>query len=46
MRRRASTLRGFSEPRTIRWPSFDGRTISGLLTLPPERHHRRARFSC
>jgi dipeptidyl aminopeptidase/acylaminoacyl peptidase len=28
----------FSEPTTIRWPTFDGRTISGLLTLPPPRH--------
>jgi len=27
----------FSDPQTIRWKSFDGRTISGLLTLPPAR---------
>ncbi|TMH26967.1 MAG: S9 family peptidase [Betaproteobacteria bacterium] len=27
----------FSEPQIIRWKSFDGRTISGLLNLPPAR---------
>ncbi|MFL6662278.1 MAG: prolyl oligopeptidase family serine peptidase [Rhizobacter sp.] len=27
----------FTEQTIVRWPSFDGRTISGLLTLPPER---------
>lgn len=26
-----------TEPRTIRWKSFDGRTISGLLYAPPAR---------
>ena len=25
----------FSEPQIVRWTSFDGRTISGLLNLPP-----------
>jgi dipeptidyl aminopeptidase/acylaminoacyl peptidase len=29
--------RDFPEPRTIRWKSFDGREISGLEYLPPER---------
>lgn len=29
--------RDFSEPETIRWKTFDGRTISGLLYLPPNR---------
>jgi dipeptidyl aminopeptidase/acylaminoacyl peptidase len=28
---------GFQEPANIRWKSFDGRTISGLMTLPPAR---------
>ena len=27
----------FPEQRIVRWPSFDGRTISGLLTAPPAR---------
>lgn len=27
----------FSEPRLIQWKSFDGRTISGFLYLPPAR---------
>src|SRR5439155_22541028 len=27
----------FSEPQIVRWKSFDGRTISGLLHLPPAR---------
>ncbi|MEO8278299.1 MAG: S9 family peptidase [Ideonella sp.] len=27
----------FGEQQIIRWPSFDGRTISGLLNLPPPR---------
>lgn len=27
----------FIEPRLIEWKSFDGRTISGFLYLPPER---------
>ena len=27
----------FGEPQIVRWTSFDGRTISGLLTLPPAR---------
>lgn len=27
----------FGEQRIVRWPSFDGRTISGLLNLPPPR---------
>jgi len=27
----------FADPRTVRWTSFDGRTLSGLLTLPPAR---------
>jgi dipeptidyl aminopeptidase/acylaminoacyl peptidase len=30
----------FSEPTIIRWPSFDGRTISGLLTLPPAERYQ------
>ncbi|MEZ0230379.1 MAG: prolyl oligopeptidase family serine peptidase [Planctomycetota bacterium] len=29
--------RDFSEPETIRWKTFDGRTISGLLYMPPKR---------
>ena len=28
---------GFSKETIVRWPSFDGRSISGLLTLPPPR---------
>ena len=27
----------FSEPQIVRWKSFDGRTISGILNLPPAR---------
>jgi dipeptidyl aminopeptidase/acylaminoacyl peptidase len=27
----------FSPQQIVRWPSFDGRTISGLMTLPPAR---------
>ena len=27
----------FTDPQIVRWKSFDGRTISGLLNLPPER---------
>ncbi|MFZ5549589.1 MAG: prolyl oligopeptidase family serine peptidase [Pseudomonadota bacterium] len=27
----------FSQQQIVRWPSFDGRTISGLMTLPPAR---------
>lgn len=27
----------FAEPQIVRWKSFDGRRISGLLSLPPER---------
>jgi len=30
-------MASFSDQRIVRWPSFDGRTISGLLTLPPAR---------
>ena len=30
-------MRGFSEQQLVRWPSFDGRTISGILNLPPAR---------
>jgi dipeptidyl aminopeptidase/acylaminoacyl peptidase len=30
-------LSGLPEQRVVRWPSFDGRTISGLLSLPPAR---------
>jgi len=29
--------RSFAEQQTIRWKSFDGREISGLLAMPPER---------
>ncbi len=29
--------RSFTEPQIVRWNSFDGRAISGLLNLPPER---------
>src|SRR5581483_1974387 len=29
--------RDFSEPETIRWKTFDSRTISGLLYMPPKR---------
>ena len=28
---------GFNDPQIIRWKSFDGRVISGLLNLPPQR---------
>lgn len=28
---------GFSEQKIVRWKSFDGTTISGLLTAPPKR---------
>ncbi|HEY2927389.1 S9 family peptidase [Piscinibacter sp.] len=28
---------GFSEPQIVRWKSFDGRTVSGLVNLPPSR---------
>ena len=27
----------FSEQKVVRWPSFDGRQISGLLSVPPKR---------
>lgn len=27
----------FGDQQIVRWPSFDGRSISGLLNLPPER---------
>ena len=30
-------VQGFTDPQVVRWKSFDGRTISGLLNLPPER---------
>ncbi|CAG1006304.1 prolyl oligopeptidase [Burkholderiales bacterium] len=30
-------LASFSEQKVVRWPSFDGRQISGLLSLPPKR---------
>ena len=29
--------RGFTDPQIVRWNSFDGRAISALLNLPPER---------
>lgn len=29
--------RTFAEPRIVRWPSFDGRMISGILHPPPAR---------
>jgi acetyl esterase/lipase len=29
--------RAFNDPQIVRWNSFDGRSISGLLNLPPER---------
>ncbi len=29
--------RSFPEQRLVRWPSFDGRTISGIVNLPPAR---------
>ena len=29
--------RSFPEQQLVRWPSFDGRTISGILNLPPTR---------
>jgi acetyl esterase/lipase len=28
---------GFNDPQIVRWKSFDGRGISGLLNLPPDR---------
>ena len=30
-------VKGFNDPQIVRWKSFDGRGISGLLSLPPER---------
>jgi dipeptidyl aminopeptidase/acylaminoacyl peptidase len=30
-------MASFSDQQIVRWRSFDGRTISGLLTLPPPR---------
>jgi len=30
-------MRRFGEQQIVRWPSFDGRTISGLLNRPPAR---------
>jgi poly(3-hydroxybutyrate) depolymerase len=30
-------MASFTEQSVVRWKSFDGRTISGLLTLPPPR---------
>ncbi|HEY0818521.1 MAG TPA: prolyl oligopeptidase family serine peptidase [Rhizobacter sp.] len=30
-------MAGFPDPRIVRWTSFDGRSISGLLNLPPAR---------
>ena len=29
--------RTFADQRVVRWPSFDGRTISGIVTEPPAR---------
>ena len=33
----AVDVSGFAEAQTIRWPSFDGRAISGFLFAPPAR---------
>ena len=30
-------MNGFVEPEIVRWKSFDGRSISGILNLPPAR---------
>lgn len=30
-------LQGLPEQQTVRWTAFDGRTISGILSLPPAR---------
>ena len=30
-------MSGFADPNIVRWKSFDGRTIAGILTLPPAR---------
>lgn len=30
-------MSGFRDQQIVRWPSFDGRQISGLLSLPPAR---------
>ncbi|HJV63898.1 MAG TPA: prolyl oligopeptidase family serine peptidase, partial [Albitalea sp.] len=30
-------MASFADQQIVRWPSFDGRSISGLLTLPPPR---------
>jgi len=30
-------MRSFADQRVVRWTSFDGRTISGILALPPAR---------
>jgi protease II len=33
--------KAYQEQQVVRWPSFDGRRISGLLNLPPERFEGR-----
>jgi dipeptidyl aminopeptidase/acylaminoacyl peptidase len=35
---RGVDMASFPDPRIVRWKSFDGRTISGLLNMPPARH--------
>jgi dipeptidyl aminopeptidase/acylaminoacyl peptidase len=30
-------MRQFGDQQVVRWPSFDGRSISGLLSMPPAR---------
>jgi len=34
---RGVDMRSFADQRVVRWTSFDGRTISGILALPPAR---------
>lgn len=31
------SMNEFSEPKLVKWPSFDGREISGFLYLPPKK---------
>ena len=36
-RKRRTAHQEFSEPKLVKWPSFDGREISGFLYLPPKK---------
>jgi dipeptidyl aminopeptidase/acylaminoacyl peptidase len=37
-------LHSLPDQQIVRWKSFDGRTISGMLTLPPVRFKAHARW--